>query len=118
MTSKHLPFGLATALPLPFIVSPWNVAQAQQEPYRGWHMGPEMMGQWGMGGLGMIFMMAFWILLIVGLVFLIKWLVQATRGGRDTVHGSSRALEILKERYARSEIDKAEFDAKKRDLAT
>jgi putative membrane protein len=79
-------------------------------------MGPEMMGQWGMGWFGMIFMVAFWGLVLVGLVFLVKWLIQATRSGSEAAHGGSRALDILKERYARGEIDKSEFDAKKRDL--
>jgi len=31
-------------------------------------MGPGMMGGWGIGWLGMIFMMTFWVLLIVSLV--------------------------------------------------
>ncbi len=71
-----------------------------------------------MGWFGGIFMMIFWILILVGLVFLIKWLVQSTsRTKPDAGGGSSRALDILKERYARSEIDKAEFETKKADLS-
>jgi len=87
-------------------------------PYGGWHMGPGMMDGWGMGWLGMIFNLVFWILILVGLVFLIRWLMQAGRdrsdrsqGGRDT-----RALDILKERYARGEIDKQQFESMKKDL--
>ena len=91
-------------------------------------MGPGMMGSgygtghgmmgWGrgMGWPGSILMLAFWILVIVGLVFLVKWLIQNTRAGGRVTHGNSRAIEIIKERYARGEIDKAEFEAKKRDL--
>ncbi|MBW1980532.1 MAG: SHOCT domain-containing protein [Deltaproteobacteria bacterium] len=74
-----------------------------------------MMG-WGMGWFGMIFMFVFWILLIVGLVFLIKWLIHSTRSSKDGVIGSSRPLEILKERYARGELSKEEFDRMKQDL--
>jgi putative membrane protein len=66
----------------------------------GWHMGPEMMGWgYGMGWIGMILMAAFWIAVIVGIIFLIRWLVISTSAGR------------------RGEIDKEEFEEKKKDLA-
>ncbi len=98
------------------VLWPWNHALAQTERYGDWHMGPGMMGNWGMGWFGMIFMMIFWILLIVGMVFLIKWLIQSTRHDKAGGSGSGRAFEILKERYARGEIDKDEFESKKKDL--
>jgi putative membrane protein len=80
-------------------------------------MNYNMMGNWGMGWFGMIFMMIFWVLVIVGMVFLIKWLIQTTSMGKAAEQTGSRAVEILKERYARGEIDKVEFEAKKKDLA-
>jgi putative membrane protein len=85
--------------------------------YGGWGMGPGMMGGYGMGWFGGILMIVFWILILVGLIFLIKWLIQST--GRDKTSGSSgdRSLEILKERYAKGEIDKEEFESKKKDLS-
>jgi putative membrane protein len=82
----------------------------------GWHMGPGMMGGWGMGWFGMIFMLIFWVLVIVGLVLLIKWLIQTTKKEPEARHSSSRALDILKERYARGEINKEEYEERKRDL--
>ena len=82
----------------------------------GWGMGPGMMGGWAMGWFGMIFMIAFWVLVIVGLIFLIRWLIQTTKGERDAAPGSSRAIDILKERYARGEISSEEFEKIKRDL--
>jgi putative membrane protein len=94
-------------------------ATAQWRGYGNWHMGPGTMGGWGMGWFGGIFMIIFWVLVIVGLVFLIKWLVQSTKGDSGSVQSRSpRALDILKERYARGEIEKQEFDEKKRDLSS
>jgi putative membrane protein len=96
---------------------PITSAFAQQGRYDGWGMGPGMMGGWGMGWFGGIFMIAFWILILVGLVFVIRWLIQATGKKEERGQQGSRAIEILKERYARGEIDKAQFEAMKRDLA-
>jgi putative membrane protein len=84
--------------------------------YGGWGMGSGMMGGYGMGWFGGILMIVFWILILVGLIFLIKWLIQSTSRDRTTGSGGNRALEILKERYAKGEIDKEEFESKKKDL--
>ncbi len=77
---------------------------------------------WGWGGwggyggwghwVGGMFMLLFWAAVITGLVFLIRYLV---RMGRER-GGEGDALEILKRRYARGEIDKQEFEAKRKDL--
>ena len=70
-----------------------------------------MMG--GGGNSGWIFMVFWWVLIIAGIVVLIKWLTNQSRNTRD--HENS-PLEILKERYAKGEIDKKEFEDKKKDL--
>ncbi len=85
--------------------------------HHGWGMGPGMMGWgYGMGWFGTIIMAAFWIAVIVGIVFLIRWMVVSTgtggRGGRP----EDSALEILKRRYAGGEINKEEFEEKKKVL--
>jgi putative membrane protein len=73
-------------------------------------MGPEMM--WGWWGMGWIFMIVILGILILCLIFLIRWLLGMTKVSR----GEESALEILKKRYARGEIDKEEFEQKKEDL--
>jgi len=79
-----------------------------------WGHGPGGMGGYGGGWLGSIIMVAFWVAVIVGIVLLIRWLVVSTKGGGSGAEDS--ALEILKKRYARGEIDKKEFEQKKKDL--
>lgn len=71
------------------------------------------MGGWGMGGYLGIFV--FWIVGILFLVWLIKELFSCkTSKTVDSVEKSP--MNILKERYAKGEITKKEFDAKKADL--
>ena len=65
---------------------------------------------WMFGG----FMWIFWIAVIVVLVFFIKWLVQQSRPSETRQEES--AMEILRKRYAKGEIDKEEFEKKKKDL--
>ncbi|MEK7464725.1 MAG: SHOCT domain-containing protein [Patescibacteria group bacterium] len=55
-------------------------------------------------------MIVFWVLVI----FLIVWIVREA-GGKNN-HSKPNALEILKERYAKGEINKKEFEEKKKDL--
>jgi putative membrane protein len=64
-----------------------------------------------MMGIGLLGMILFWGLLIAGTVFLIRWFI-----GETVIKREDSALEILKKRYARGEINKQEFDERKRDL--
>lgn len=66
------------------------------------------------GGFGWIFMILWWLLIIAGIMALIKWLI----GQSHTAQGREKTpLEILKERYARGEIDGKEFEERKKNLA-
>ena len=77
-------------------------------------MGSEMMEGMGFGsGSGMYFGMFFWILILIGIVALVVWAVQRS-GGQTVVAPNETALDILKKRYAKGEIDKEEFEERKR----
>ena len=70
-------------------------------PMWGWD------GGWGFFGL---MHLLWWALLIVGAVVLVRALLRSGRPRHDG------ALEILRERFARGEIDAAEFDQRSRQL--
>lgn len=66
----------------------------------------------GMGS-GMFFGMIFWIVIFIGIVALVVWAIQKSAGGSQSSSAES-ALDILKKRYARGEIDREEFEERKR----
>jgi putative membrane protein len=79
--------------------------------YGGWY--------WGMGlAHGLLWL----VLLGLGIALLVRLVSRDSRDSREWRSNAGReapdtALDILKKRYARGEIDKAEFDAKKKDLS-
>ncbi len=66
-------------------------------------------GWWAFGG---VFMILFW----VGLIVLIVWGVIKLSKGSET-SSKKEPLDIAKERYAKGEISKEEFEQIKKDLA-
>lgn len=87
---------------------PWTQGSG---PYDwGWGGHPMMWGAWG---FGMMFMMIlFWGVIIVAVVVGIRWLLGQGKESR-----SDSALEILRQRYARGEINKEEFETRRKDLS-
>ena len=65
---------------------------------------------WGMMGLGGLVMLLFWIVVIIGIVALVKWLF-----GTSSSMGY-RPLDLLKARYAKGEITKEQFEQMRRDI--
>ena len=61
-----------------------------------------------MGWFGGLWMIAFWI----GLIWFIVWLVERTKGAES----NKTSLDIAKERYAKGEINKKEFESMKKEL--
>ncbi len=73
----------------------------------------------GMGWIGLIFHLLILLLLLVAMILIVKWLLQSTRSEkhRESSKTPGRALDILKERYAKGEIDRKEYEQKKQDLS-
>lgn len=69
----------------------------------GWMMGP-----------GWIIMILFWVLIVLGIIALVRWL--GSGGGNHRHESRPTPVEILKERYARGEINRDEYEQKRLDL--
>ncbi|MHB0869068.1 MAG: SHOCT domain-containing protein [Chloroflexota bacterium] len=85
----------------------------------GGMMGPGMMGWGGFGfsPLWWVFMLLFWVLIISGGAMLLIWLFrQAQPTGAGPGPTTSRPLDILRERYARGEITREQYEEMRRDL--
>ncbi len=83
-------------------------------------MWPNMMGGFFGGGLGIIGMILgfiFLALIIAGIIILIIWIAKRTGSPGIEQVSNSNALEIIKQRYAKGEITKAEFDSLKKDIS-
>ena len=61
-------------------------------------------------------MIILWILVLVALVLWFSGAFGNRRGGSSFLSAHTDALEILKQRYARGEIDKTEFETRRKDL--
>ena len=71
-----------------------------------------MMGYWG--GFCWLWMALWWVLIIAGIVALVRWL--SVRRTEDEKPAANTALDLLKERYARGELDHDAYEKMRRDL--
>jgi putative membrane protein len=78
------------------------------------------MGDWHMGGWPMmgggIWCAVFWVIVLAVIAVAVYLIVRAAKAGG--AGGGKTALDILKERYARGEITREEFEAMKKDLSS
>jgi len=70
-------------------------------------------GDWWMGGGMWFFSILFWVVIIAGVVFIVKSMMERNK---DETSYSESPLEILKKRYAKGEIDRETFERMKRDV--
>jgi len=121
---KSKDFGIASGLLAAMAVTAAPAfAQAGEIPSRNapYFYGHDMMwggGQWG--GFGMVLGPIFMILILVGIIAAVIYVLRLSgvlgvSDGRSQVH--DRALTLLKERYAKGQIDSKEFEERKRLLA-
>ncbi len=84
----------------------------------GWQgYGYGMMGPGMMGGYGtMFFMPILWIVVLGLIIWAIVAAVRRPGESDSTARSAESALDILKRRYARGEINKEEYEERKKDL--
>ncbi len=81
-------------------------------------MWPNMMGGFfgGWGIAWMVFIFVFVAVIITGIILLIIWLVKRASYSGYSQETQGKALDILKERYAKGEITKKEYENMKKDI--
>ena len=85
-----------------------------------WGYGPDygMMGGWGGGWMGPLFMMIIWVIILALAAAAVIWVVRSTASGgmNQPRPDRPRGLEVLEERYARGEVNRDEYLQKKGDI--
>ncbi len=103
-----------TMLPVALVSLP-TLAQTQVDRTNYWHPGWD----WGWGHMifGSLMMILFWGGIILAIVFAVRWIGSNPSHGAGPIPPGKRALNILQERFARGEIDKEDFEERKRLLS-
>jgi putative membrane protein len=118
---------VALAISLVFTTIAALPVLAQQQPTQNvptqypYGYGPMMGGGWGWHAGFVIACTFFAVLAIIGVIAIFVWLVRWSVHGfpfhrQGFLQGRSTARDILEERFARGEIDKAEFEDKRRTI--
>jgi putative membrane protein len=95
------------------VVLPLAFGATSGRQYGGWGM----MGPGMMGGFGWMWLIpVFWILILGLIIWAVIAAVRRPGESDSSARSADSALELLKKRYARGEIDKQEYEEKKKDL--
>lgn len=70
------------------------------------------------GFIGGIFMLILWIIIIAAILWTVREYIHYDRMRWKNGYKDNKALDLLKERYVKGEIDKAEYEEKKKDLSS
>jgi putative membrane protein len=81
-----------------------------------WTYGDPMGGFWVMAIISALVSLAIAIGVIVLIVLGIRWFVRQERASRPPAPRSDDPLEVLRQRYARGEIDEEEYERRRRVL--
>lgn len=87
-------------------------AQQPQGPFYGRHMWD---GPWHSWFLGPLFMIAFMLLAALIVALLVRWVGGGNRRSLPDSHRKA-PIDILRERFAQGEIDKEDFEERRRIL--
>ncbi|MEA3439475.1 MAG: SHOCT domain-containing protein [Chloroflexota bacterium] len=72
----------------------------------------------GFGFFGLLFMLIFWVGLIFGAIWLVRYLFQTNQPpSMSPQSGDLNPQEILEQRYTRGEITREQFETMKQDLS-
>ena len=88
------------------------LAQTPAERPDYWHSGWD----WGWGHMffGSLMMLLFWGGIILLVVLAVRWFGSGSSHAKTPEDSRNKALDILQERFARGEIDKEEFEERRR----
>ena len=92
--------------------------QAQAQPYTERPGYRYMWGDWGWGHMifGSLMMILFWGGLILVIVLAVRWMCRGSQHGPVPPSSQKSALDIHERRFAQGEIDKEEFEERRRAL--